>query len=113
MEAPWKYPCPAACASQRRQPSLLAMTHMRWLHCQSGHESSEHTRGVVPYVGGLRAWPIDKCSDKDSGKHERKTPIPCVETNGHKAEAKTKTTTEQHTTTNAAITTHSTGQGRS
>ena len=23
-------PCPAACASQRRQPSLLAMTHVWW-----------------------------------------------------------------------------------
>ena len=22
---------------------------------------------VVPYVGGLQAWPIDRCSNKDAG----------------------------------------------
>ena len=52
VEALKKYPCPAACASQRRQPSLTAMTHMRWLR---GHESTGYTRSVVFCVGGLRA----------------------------------------------------------
>ena len=36
---------------------------------------------VVPYVGGLLVWlpvwPIDKCSNKDGGRSERKTPTPC------------------------------------
>ena len=93
-------------------PVSLAMTHMRWLHGQRGHESTDNTQSVVQCVGGLRAWPIDRCSDKDAGKHERQTPIPCVETNRQKAEAKTKTTTEQHTTTHAALTTHRAGQDR-
>ena len=91
-------------------PVSLAMTHMRWLHGQRGHESTDNTQSVVQCVGGLRAWPIDRCSDKDAGKHESKTPIPCVKTNRQKAEAKTKTTTEQHTTTNAALTTHRQGR---
>ena len=112
VEAPKKCPCPAACASLWRLPVSLAMTHLRWLHGQGGHESTDNTLSVVPNVGRLRAWPIDKCSDKDAGKHERKTPIPCVETNREKTEAKTKTTTELHTTTNVAITTHRTGQDR-
>ena len=56
MEALWKHPCPAACANQRRQPSLLVMTHKRWPHGQSGHES---TGFVVLCVFGLQAWPTD------------------------------------------------------
>ena len=62
-------------------PVSLAMTHMRWLHGQSGHESTGYTRSVVQCVGGLRAWPIDSCSNKDVGRSERKTPTPCVRTN--------------------------------
>ena len=42
--------------------------HMRWLHGQSGHESTDSTLGVVPYVGGLRAWPIEKCSERGRGQ---------------------------------------------
>ena len=48
-------------------PVSLAMTHMRWLHGQSGHESTGYTRGVVPHVGGLQAWPIDRCSEQGRG----------------------------------------------
>ena len=90
------------------------MTHMRWLHGQSGHESTDHTHSVVQCVGGLRAWPIDWCSGKDVGKHERKTLIPRVETNRKKTEATSMTTREQHATTHVALTTHRdrTGQGR-
>ena len=33
-------------------PVSLAMTHMRWLHGQSGHESTGYTRSVVP----MRRW---------------------------------------------------------
>ena len=67
MEAPKKYPCPVACASQWRQPSLFGgdthavTTHEVWSQC----------------VGGLRAWPIETCSNKDAGKSEKKTPTPC------------------------------------
>ena len=31
---------------------------------------------VVPNVG-LRAWPMDVCSNRDAGKSESKTPTPC------------------------------------
>ena len=55
----------------------LAVTHMRWLHGQSGHESTDYARSVVQSVGGLRAWPIETCSNKDVGKSEKKTPTPC------------------------------------
>ena len=48
VEALQKCPCPAACASLWRQPSLLAMTHMRWVHGQSGHQSTGYTQSVVP-----------------------------------------------------------------
>ena len=49
-------------------PVSLAMTHMRWLSSQRGHESTDCTLSVVPYVGGLRAWPIDKCSERERGQ---------------------------------------------
>ena len=65
-------------------PVSLAMTHMRWLRGQGGHESAGRTLSVVPYVGGLRAWPIDKCSNKDAGKGERETPNPCEPTGKQK-----------------------------
>ena len=55
----------------------LAMTHMRWLHGQSGHESTGCTRSVVHCVGGLRAWPIDMCSNKHAGRIQSETPTPC------------------------------------
>ena len=58
-------------------PVSLAMTHLRRLHGQQGHESTEYTQSVVPNVGGLRAWPIETCSNKDAGKSESKTPTPC------------------------------------
>ena len=35
--------------------SLLAMTHMQWLHGQSGHESTDCTHSAVLHVGGLEA----------------------------------------------------------
>ena len=56
----------------------LAVTHMRWLHGRSGHESTDHTRRGVQRVGGLRAWPIETCPNKDAGKIEKKTPTPCA-----------------------------------
>ena len=68
VEPPKKYTCLAACASQGRLPSLLAMTHVRWLHCQGRRASTDSTQSVVPCVGGLRAWPIETCSNKDGAK---------------------------------------------
>ena len=35
-----------------------SMTHKRWEHGQSGHESTDYTLSVVPYVGGWLALPI-------------------------------------------------------
>ena len=59
-------------------PVSVAMTHVRWLHGESGHESTGYTRGVVHCVGGLRAWPIDKCPNKDAGRRQSETPTPCA-----------------------------------
>ena len=58
-------------------PVDLAMTHMRLSHGQSAYQSTGCTQSVVLCVGGLRAWPIDKCSNKDAGKREPKTLTPC------------------------------------
>ena len=52
-------------------PVSLAMTHMRWSSGQSGHESTDYTRNVVHCVDGLRAYPIDRCSDKDASENEQ------------------------------------------
>ena len=72
-------------------PVSLAMTRMRWVHGQGGHESTDSTTfSVVPCVGGLRAWPIDKCSDKDAGRSERETPTPCEPTGPRTRHDKTK-----------------------
>ena len=38
------------------------------------HERTDCTQSVVLCVGGLRARPIDTCSNKDVGKRERETP---------------------------------------
>ena len=59
------------------RPVSLSMTHVRWLHGHSVHESVDYTRSVVQCVGGLRAWPIEMCSKKDAGTSESKTPTPC------------------------------------
>ena len=69
-----KYSCPAVCAIQWRQPSLFGddthavVTRPKWAW------RARTTQGAVPCAGGLRAWPIDRCSSKDTGKGERKTP---------------------------------------
>ena len=73
-------PCAAACASQRRQPSLLAMTHAAIKRPRRASEHGLHTRCGPLCVSGLGKWPIDRCSDKDAGKHERKTPTHCGRT---------------------------------
>ena len=35
---------------------------------------SDHTQSVIDFVGSLRAWLIDRCSNKDAGKREHETP---------------------------------------
>ena len=85
VEAQKKCPCLAACASLWRLPSLLAMTHMRLLHGQRGQQSTDYVK-VWSSVRGLRTWPNDGCSNKDAGKSERGTPIPCKEAAGANAE---------------------------
>ena len=69
------------------RPVSLAMTHMRWLRGQGGHESTGYTRSVVQCVGGLRAWPIDMYSNKDVGENELNTPTFEMEQVGNKASA--------------------------
>ena len=57
-------------------PVSLTMAHMRWLHGQSDMRARD-THRVVPNIGGLRAWPMDTCSNRDAGKSEIKTTTPC------------------------------------
>ena len=78
IESPKKLPSLAACVSLWRQPSLLAMTHMRWvIGLMWAREHGLH-RGVVPSVSGfLTGWPIDGCSNKDAGRSESETLTPC------------------------------------
>ena len=73
-------------------PVFLAMTHMRWLSGQRGHESTDHTQGAVLHIDGLRAWPIDRCSNKDAGRSESQTPTFCEQTTG---QDKTSTHTQK------------------
>ena len=59
-------------------PVSLAMTHMRWVHGQGGHESTGYTFSVVLMsVGGKPGLSIG-ARNKDAGKRERKTPAPCA-----------------------------------
>ena len=53
-------------------PVSLAATLMRWL--QRPKWSSEH--GIHTEFSPMRAWPIDRCSDKDAGRSQRATPDP-------------------------------------
>ena len=69
MEAPRKGPASAACVSQWRKPSRLAMTQMR-----TATEASEQgrRRAVSPFVSvGGKPCP----TNKDAGRRERKTQI--------------------------------------
>ena len=61
------------CEPMETAQSFLAMTHMWWSQSQSGREGTGCTLSVVPYVGGLRAWPFDKCSNKVAVRSERKS----------------------------------------
>ena len=53
-------------------PVSLAMTHMRWLHGQSGHESTGCTRSVVQCAGGLptKSWNKPQNQTKVKIQHE-------------------------------------------
>ena len=65
------------CVWPMRLSSLLAMTLVRWLCGLSGHEGADYALSVDFSVGGLRAWPIDRCSNKEAGKRQRKTASLC------------------------------------
>ena len=67
LEAPEQCTCLVASA---------AMADMRWQDGQSGQESTDCIVCVVLFVGGLLAWPTDRCSNKDASKGESKTPDP-------------------------------------
>ena len=62
----------SACVSQRRQSSLLAMTHMRQLHAHR-HQSTDHAFkcGLFASVGKL--GPSASARSKDAGRSERQT----------------------------------------
>ena len=44
----------------------------RWLHGHSARESTDYALSVVLCVGWLRGWAIDRCSNKDAGRIERR-----------------------------------------
>ena len=78
VEATCTCPFPAASASQWREPCSMhgddahaAGTRMVWA-CEHGLRT-----GVVCNAGWLRAWLVDRCSNKDARKSERKTPTTC------------------------------------
>ena len=48
---------------------------------------ADHALDVVHCVGGLRAWPMDKCTNKDVGRSERETQ---TFVNGHRREDKAR-----------------------
>ena len=99
MEAPEKYPRPAACASPWRPPSLVGDdTHAVVARSKWAREHGLHTECGPVVSMGCEPGPSIACSDEDTGRSERETPNPCVETDRQKTEAKTKT--EQHTTGN-------------
>ena len=68
---PKKGPSSAACANQWRQPSLLAMTHMRW-----PTEASEHVRrrGVSPFALVVPAF----AHTKSPGSSPRPRVLSCL-----------------------------------
>ena len=54
------------------KPMETAQSLWRWHTCggntaKVGMISTDSTLGVVPYVGGLQACPIDKCSKQGRG----------------------------------------------
>ena len=67
----------AARASHWRQLGPLAMPHMRWQHGYScGHASTDYALMLSP-MSVVRAWPVDRCSNKDAGNRESKSQCPC------------------------------------
>ena len=75
-------PSPAACASLWRQPSSLAMTHMRWRWAQCGHESTDFT-----LLCGPRCWWVVKsgpsiCARTRARAEVNVSPQPLVKTTG-------------------------------
>ena len=74
MEAPWKCLRPTAGASPWRLHRLFGDdTHAVAMGPKRASGHGPHSV-CVNRVGGLRAWPTDKCSNKDAGENERKTP---------------------------------------
>ena len=59
-------------------PVSLAMTHMRWLHGQCGHLSTEYTLAWSSASVGCESGPSIRDRNKDAGTSERKTPRPLV-----------------------------------
>ena len=65
----------------KREPTERALFHVDDAHAAVTRIvwACEHVprTGVVCNVGWLRAWLIDRCSNKDARKSESKTPTPC------------------------------------
>ena len=68
------------CEPTETAQSLGDDTHAVVKRPRRASERGLHTKCGSLCVSGLGKWPIDWCSDKDAGKHERKTPTPCGRT---------------------------------
>ena len=68
------------CEPTETAQSLGDDTHAVVKRPRTASEHGFHTKCGSLCVSGLGKWPIDWCSDKDAGKHERMTPTPCGRT---------------------------------
>ena len=78
------------CEPTETAQSLGDDTHAVVKRSRRASEHGLHTKCGPLCVSGLGKWPIDWCSDKDAGKHERKTPTPCGRTGIDKEREKEK-----------------------
>ena len=59
----------------------LAMAHMRWLHGQCWHLSTEHALAWSSASVGCESGPSIRARNMDAGRSERETPRPLVKVN--------------------------------
>ena len=69
------------CEPVETAQSLGDDTHAVGTRPKWAREHGLHTSCGPFFVGGLQAWPIDLCSNKDAGKRERETPTLCGKSN--------------------------------
>ena len=71
----WTRRCLGIRAGLRTQSGPLAMTHVRWIHGQSGRDSTDCTLMWTHFVGGWKVGPIDMCSWCDVSESGSRVPF--------------------------------------